>query len=105
MSAPDQLAPYLHWTDAMWDASGLRPHISNRLARIDRALQGLSVITELLAEEFAASQTEDGQPSPGRLQVRHQEGLHAAVLQLNETAGEAIQQLRENEHNCWGLPA
>lgn len=106
MTTPNhQPATYRPWTDEIWMASGLQPGITVRLARIDRALQGLSVISELLAQDFTDSQTDDEQPPAPRLPVRYQECLHAAAWTLHETAETAMQQLRDNEHDCWGLKA
>lgn len=107
MSAPTQLTPYRHWSDTQWEDLGINPRLSARLAKVDRALHGMGAIQELLAMSFVANQAEDDDRSPDtpRLSPNRQEGLNAAAFTLFCSAADAMAELRDNEHNCWGRPA
>lgn len=99
-------SPYFrhqHWSDAHWEEIGLRPAIENRLARVDRALQSMGAIHELLTFSFHAGIEAGCVSSPAlRLSPTHQEGLHCAFQCLFEEASLTMGDLRDNTMDCWG---
>ena len=97
---------FQHWTDEHWQELGIRPNIGYRMARIDRALQGLWAIHQLQAINFAATQEEEVGENSGllRLTGSQQDGLNAAAWSLHCDAARAIENLRDNLDNCWGTP-
>lgn len=102
MSASNRPSPYRYWSDVYWAELGVSSAITSRMARIDRALQGLNVVSELLSMGFDASQDEE--ELPGRLQLTpsQQERLGAAAWTLHDEANRTMQHLRDNVDNCWG---
>lgn len=90
-----------HWSDAHWDEIGLSPAIENRLARVDRALQSMYVISELLTISFVASVETQDVPAP-QFSPGQREGLHCALLYLSDDAAETMGELRDNARDCWG---
>ncbi len=93
---------YAHWSDQEWRESGLHPKIYSPLSRIDRALQGITAIHDLLALNFQRSaRLRDLGPSApcsfSGLTVNHEEGLHCALKALLEEAESKLCKLRNND--------
>ncbi|EKT4088822.1 hypothetical protein QEG26_002793 [Stenotrophomonas maltophilia] len=95
---------YQHWSDAHWEERGLRPAIELKLARVDRALQTIGTLHELLVLNFQAGAVFDDEPDAAglRLSSTQQEGLHCAIQMLHEDASWAMCELRDNTDGCWG---
>jgi hypothetical protein len=103
---------YVHWSDQDWLDSGLHPKIHSSLSRIDRALQGITAIHDLLAMNFQRNtflryhEPDEASPCPfSGLTDNHEEGLHCALRALLEEAESKMRQLRNNDNDCWGRPA
>lgn len=92
-----------HWTDAMWAESRLPVGASTRLAKVDRALQGISAIDELLWQVLAERQAalaDNTQAPKVPIKPWQEEGLKAALMELMAVAEASVQDLRENRHGC-----
>lgn len=95
---------YQHWSDAHWEERGLRPAIEMKLARVDRALQSIGSLHELLVLHFHAGAAFDDEPDAAglRLSSTQQEGLHCAIRMLQEEAICTMGDLRDDTNGCWG---
>jgi len=91
----DQEAVTQHWSDLYWDKGPLPAPISNRLARIDRALQGLGAIQQVVVCHWRATENEVDQ---GRLSPSVLEGLLTAAIALQGIAATACEELRTGHH-------
>lgn len=96
---------YEHWSDGAWEQRGLRPAVEIKLARVDRALQSIGALHELLVLNFqTAGFPFDDEPEAAglRLTSAQQEGLHCAIRMLHEEALCTMGDLRDDTNGCWG---
>lgn len=102
---PSENSDTRHWSDLLWETSPPAIGVANRLALIDRTLQGMSAINDLLRVDWVtrrrANDNEISEPN-ATLRPWQAEGLHTALIVLMDTAEESMQQLRDNTYNCWG---
>lgn len=100
---PDPAQVAEHWTDREWRENPLPDSITNRLARIDRALQGMGVIQTLLQESWRGetAKAEQGH-SYEALAPRMVEGLHLALEDLCGIAVDACESVRMNKFGICG---
>lgn len=97
------------WSDQDWLESGAPPSIHNRLSGIDRALQGIRAIHDLLALNFERNTVlryhgadEAACCSFYGLTDTHEEGLYVAMRVLLDTTEGPLRELRNNHEYCWG---
>lgn len=91
----DQEAVTQHWSDLYWEKGPLPAQISNRMATMDRALQGLGAIQQLVVCHWRATENEVDQ---GRLSAIVLEGLLTAAIELQGIAATACEELRTGHH-------
>jgi len=97
------------WSDQDWLESGAPPSIHNRLSGIDRALQGIRAIHDLLALNFERNTfirnhgiDEAACCALFGLTDTHEEGLFVAMRVLLDTTESPLRELRNNHEFCWG---
>ena len=99
------------WSDQDWLESGAPPSIHNRLSGIDRALQGIRAIHDLLALNFERTTfiRNHGADEAARcalalfgLTDTHEEGLYVAMRVLLDSTERPLRELRDNDGRCWG---
>lgn len=103
----DEPSSWSVWSDENWLDSGAPPLVQNRLMRVDRALQGVRAIHDLLALNFQRKNSiryhgDAAYCSFSGLTDSHEEGLYVAMRVLLDTADVPICELRDNDGRCWG---
>lgn len=100
---------WMVWSDQDWLESGAPPSIHNRLSGIDRALQGIRAIHDLLALNFERTTfirnhgaDETACCALFGLTDTHEEGLYVAMRVLLDTTERPLRELRNNHEYCWG---
>lgn len=104
---PDAPHNWMVWSDERWLESGAPPSVQNRLMRVDRALQGVRAIHDLLALNFQRNNSiryhgDEASCAFSGLTDSHEEGLYVAMRVLLDTADVPIGELRDNDGRCWG---
>jgi len=89
-----------HWSDQQWRENPLPNSITNRLARIDRALQGIEAIHTLLHRNWRAKAEQ--WPAYEALSPIMVEGLHVALEGLHGIAVASCESVRMNEFGICG---
>ncbi|KAF1055049.1 MAG: hypothetical protein GAK34_00636 [Delftia tsuruhatensis] len=101
-SDPAQVAE--HWSDRDWRENPLSIGITNRLARIDRVLQGMGVIHDLLQQNWRGETAKAEQRHSYEAMAPHMvEGLHLTLEDLRGIAVDACDSVRMNEFGICGV--
>ncbi len=98
----DGYRPHIHWSDMSWDERRLPGMATIHLQHVDRALQSMGAISEVLTRAFHAQCDESGELDGAILSATTQEGLHLALHCLWTQATITMAELRNDERECWG---
>lgn len=94
------------WSDPLWKETGLPVGVANRLARVNRCLDAIGCIQDMLIIDSRARTDceENGEPYQG-LSPRDIEGLQLGYGELYAVAIECLGQVRDNHLGNHQTPA
>lgn len=94
--------PHIHWSDMTWDERRLPARATVHLQHVDRALQSMGAISEVLTRAFHAQYDDSGDSDAALLTPTTQAHLHLALHCLWTQASDSMTELRNDERECWG---
>lgn len=98
----DGYRPHVHWSDETWDERRLPGLAAVHLQHVDRALQSMGAISEVLTRSFHAQYDDSGDSAAAILTPTTQAELHLALRCLWTQATDSMTSLRNDERECWG---
>lgn len=105
-SDPKQPADTLrHWSDTIWYALPVNNTVMSRLARVDRALQAMGTLQQMLMRDHRGVSDVEMDPDiyfHDALTQAEVQGMHLAFDMIWEAAYDDMADLRDNKSGCWG---
>lgn len=105
-SDPKQPADTLrHWSDTIWYELPVNNAVMSRMARLDRALQAMGTLQQMLMRDHRGVSDVEMDPETyfhEALTQAEVQGMHLAFDMIWEAAYDDMADLRDNKQDCWG---
>lgn len=93
-----------HWSDRAWEELKLPGALHWRIARVDRAVQAMGALQQLLMRDNRGVIEVEGDPDSyqhSALSSGEVQGIHLAFDLIWCSTYDDISDLRDNKHDCW----
>ncbi|MGH8037525.1 MAG: hypothetical protein ACREPD_07260 [Stenotrophomonas sp.] len=101
---PQQARTQHHWSDGIWDSLQPGLYLRARMARLDRSLQAMGTLQQMLMRDHRGVHEQISDPEAyyqHGLTPCEVEGIHLAFDLIWCQAYDDMSDLRDNIQNCW----
>lgn len=101
---PQQAQTQHHWSDGIWDNLSPGLYLRARMARLDRSLQAMGALQQMLMRDHRGVHEQISDPEAfyhHGLTPCEIDGIHLAFDLIWCAAYDDMADLRDNKHDCW----